>query len=217
MLHYTAWATCYKNADHLAVSCMHALLQARTLFIMFHQQIVSFRYKLSVFEDWLRILIERAMLENYLEWWCLMLYEKDALHCASSCHYGQSMHRCRHGKLQKFECLPLLFSTNRAAAAHCASKNVWYCGAADNVDSSSLILQHCAAANVCLLLVMQFTHYHHWLCFKVGLFSWFCMCEYYLIELIAMRIVFVHWFHCTSILHASCSLVDLVAMYVLKN
>jgi hypothetical protein len=53
--------------------------------------------------------------------------------------------------------------------------------------------------------------------FNVGLFSWFCMCGYYRIELIAMRIVFVHCFHCTSILHASCSLVDLVAMYVLKN
>ena len=88
---------------------MHALLQSRMLVIMFHGQVVSFRYKLSVFEDCLRILIARAMLEKYFELWCLMLYTKDALHCASSCYYWQSMPRCRHGKLQKFERLELFF------------------------------------------------------------------------------------------------------------
>ena len=109
MLHNTAWAACYRNADHFAISCMHALLQSRMLVIMFHEQVVSFRYKLSVFEDCLRILIARAMLEKYFELWCLMLYTKDALHCASSCYYWQSMLRCRHGKLQKFERLELFF------------------------------------------------------------------------------------------------------------
>ena len=217
MLHNTAWAACYRNADHFAISCMHALLQSRMLVIMFHEQVVSFRHKLSVFEDCLRILIARAMLEKYFELWCLMLYTKDALHCASSCYYWQSMLRCRHGKLQKFERVDFFnfqscsWSSLRVKTCKillCGWQCLTYLGDITTLCSCKRMFNFDDAVHT-WSPVAEF--------FNVGLFSWFCMCGYYRIELIAMRIVFVHCFHCTSILHASCSLVDLVAMYVLKN
>jgi hypothetical protein len=62
---------------------------------------------------------------------------------------------------------------NHAAAAHCASKNVRFCCAADNVWCTWVILQHCAAANIRLILMMLFTHDHQWQCFNVGLFTGF--------------------------------------------